>query len=287
MVEGAEANENKPGDAGDAASLRKRERSQIEFPYTDLDRAIDLCTHLAQQGGAGPIGLTQLAAAMDQTHSGGTFRGRLSAAKLFGLIDFGAGTAQLTKLGRDVLESESAAAAKAEAFLRIPLYARLYEQYEGYALPPAATIERQMRTLGVPEKQVERARQAFATSVTTAGFINNNGRFVKPVVSPTVGAQPAKEPENKGGGSGGGGGEGGGNAGGGGGSALRDLETLAVPSFIRGLLEALPPPRSQWSVAERADWLEAAAAAFKLMYKGGGSIKVTAMPPQNETTADQ
>lgn len=40
---------------------------------------------------------------MGQTASGGTFRTRLGAAKMFGLIETGQGRATLNQLGRDAL----------------------------------------------------------------------------------------------------------------------------------------------------------------------------------------
>ena len=46
----------------------------------------------------------ELAAWMNQSATGGTFRTRISAAKLCGLIDSGQGRAALTQLGRDTLD---------------------------------------------------------------------------------------------------------------------------------------------------------------------------------------
>lgn len=167
----------------------KRQRTQIAFPYTDLQRSKDLTTKVVELGGAGPVELTQLAAAMNQTADGGTFRGRLSAARMFGLIEYNSDTAHITELGKAMLDVNQEAAAKAEAFLKVPLYAKLYDQYQGYPLPQAAAIQRQMIMYGLPSKQVERARQAFASSIDTAGFINSSGRFIKPITN----QKPASE----------------------------------------------------------------------------------------------
>lgn len=166
--------------ASSDASSRTRVRSQIEFPYTDLERALDLAKKLHSEGGQAKIEQTQLAVAMDQSASGGTFRGRLGAAKMFGLINTEMGKVWLEPLGLKAIDATSEAAAKAEAFLNIPLYKAMFERYAGYALPHAAAIERQMETLGVPAKQKERARQAFAASAVTANYIAANGRFSKP-----------------------------------------------------------------------------------------------------------
>lgn len=62
-----------------------------------------------------------------------------------------------------------------------------------------------MEELGVPPKQKERARQAFASSAESAGFIAPNGRFSKPALAPP---SVTEKPEVKKGGNGGGAGGG-------------------------------------------------------------------------------
>lgn len=183
---------------------KKRDRTLIEFPYTDMARSHDLAKALGEAGGKVWIDQTQLAVAMDMSATGGTFRSRLSAARLFGFIETEGSKVRLSDLGIHLLEESTERAAKADAFLRVPLYAAMYESYNGFALPPAAAIERQMQSLGVPPKQTERARQAFASSAQTAGYIAASGRFSKPVINPV----PVRElSPGHGGGGGGGGGE--------------------------------------------------------------------------------
>lgn len=46
--------------------------------------------------------------------------------------------------------------------------------------------------------------------------------------------------------------------------------------FVQGLIDALPEPGTNWTVEGRAKWLQAAANNFDLMYKGGGTIHVSA-----------
>ena len=187
---------------------RTRVRSQIEFPYTDLERALELAKKLHAEGGQAKIEQTQLAVAMDQSASGGTFRGRLGAAKMFGLINTEMGKVWLEPLGLRAIDEATEAAAKAQAFLNIPLYKAMFGRYAGYPLPPVAAIERQMESLGVPTKQKERARQAFAASAVTANYIAQNGRFSKPSLVAAAPSPPDQRPDadmGKGGGGGGGG----------------------------------------------------------------------------------
>jgi hypothetical protein len=75
---------------------------------------------------------------------------------MFGFVELSQGQVSLTPQGRDVLDGVQRPAALVDAFLRVPLYRAIYEQYKGYALPPAAAIERQMEALGVPSNRPRR-----------------------------------------------------------------------------------------------------------------------------------
>lgn len=187
---------------GDAGAGRKRDRTLIEFPYSDMGRAHELTKALGESGGKVWIEQTQLAVALDMAASGGTFRGRLSAAKMFGFIETEGGKVRISDLGLHLLNESTERGAKVEAFLRIPLYKAMYDSYNGFALPPAAAIERQMHTMGVPPKQTERARQAFAASAQTAGYIASNGRFSKPTTTPVPARDEGGESERGNGGGG-------------------------------------------------------------------------------------
>ena len=167
MVDEAEMQQPEPGGQAE----RKRERSRVEFPYADLQMAVDLATMIFSKGG-GSCEESQLAVWLDQSVTGGTFRSRLSAAKMFGLIEGGNKALTLTSLGRKTCDGRTLADAKAEAFLHIPLYAELYGKWNGNALPPAAAIERQMTLLGVVETQSDRARQTFVKSAAQAGYMD-------------------------------------------------------------------------------------------------------------------
>ena len=123
---------------------------------------------------------------MNQTAAGGTFRSMLGAARSFGLVETQhGGFVSMTRLGRNVLDDAERSNALAEAFLNVPLHAKMYEQYQGNALPPPAAVERHMEGLGVPPKQKERARQTFTKSARFAGFIDSSTeRFIRPATAP-------------------------------------------------------------------------------------------------------
>jgi hypothetical protein len=285
----SETTEQDPEGEG-SGEIQKRFMGKIQFPYTDLERAEELCRALLEIAGRAETEQTQLAVKLDMSVIGGTFRGRLSAAKMFGLIDTPAAKVKLTLLGRQILESDTRPAARATAFLKIELYAAMYERYNGYALPPAAAIERQMEELGVPPKQKERARQAFASSAQTAGFIASSGRFSKPVLAAPTAEDviDAQTPEN--GGGTGGGGRAGGEAGiqgnkrgrgeiggeGSGGGQQDDYEFVgSLDPVIIALVKKLPPAKDEWDAKGRVRWLRMIEMAFQEAYGEAEEIKIS------------
>jgi len=122
-------------------SKKSNERSTIGFPYVDLDTCVDVALGLYSRSGLGPCGIDELAAELNNTVSG-SFRLKLSAAKMFGLIDkHSRSEYQLTPLGEDAVNGAKEKAAKATAFLNIPLYNAIYEDYRGKLLPPPKALE--------------------------------------------------------------------------------------------------------------------------------------------------
>lgn len=253
----------------------RRERSQIEFPYTDIGQAQEIVQVLYDRGG-GSADREQLAVWMDQSAVGGTFRSRISAAAMFGFIRPERGRVQMTALGREAVDPSKKDAALADAFLRVELFKAMFDKYQGYALPPAAAIERQMVELGVPEKQKVRARQTFQKSALLSGFVDAaTGRFVRPVILARSGAHDepkdaetgAGSADRPGGGSGGGGGH---------------------HPFIEGLLTTLPEPGAKWPAERQAQWLQTAASIFGLIYTdAGGTVKVAVQRDEKEAASTQ
>jgi len=170
------------------------------------------------------------------------------------------GTIYLTQLGQHICDPNQEKQARAEAFLRVPLYRSIYENYRGATLPPAAALESEMVNLGVAKKQADKARQAFYRSANQAAFFPNGNmdRLVVPATGPGAITQepPPEKPtpsekENGGGGH---------------------------HQLIAGLIKTLPAEGSQWQLDDRRKWLQAAAMIFNLIYTdsgaNGGSINV-------------
>lgn len=245
--------------AEDAGGDGKRERSTIEFPYMGLEDAITIAKGIHSTTGAGTCQHDQLAAAVGMSMNSSGYRMRLAASRLFGVIDVdrAGGGVRLTDLGHMIVDSARERDAKAKAFLNVPLFKRLFETKRGQMLPPPAALEREMASLGVAQKQTERARQVFQRSAEIAGFFEmDRSRLIMPPGVNLDGAGETETPEEKQKPevtSGGGGGNGGG---------ATDIDPI-----IRGLLVRLPPSGATWPEVERKLWLELLSGSFKLIYK--------------------
>jgi hypothetical protein len=239
----------------------KRERSTIEFPYMDLEDAVEVAKAVHRTTGSTPCQHDQLAAALNLSMNSSGYRVRISTTKVFGLIDSdrGSGAVKLTELGQMAADTVREREAKAKAFLNVPLFKKIYEQNRGKQLPPAAALEREMAGMGVAEKQKERARQVFQRSAEVAGFFDlDKTRLIMPTGISEVGAalppasdpKPDADPEFSGGNGGGG-------------------KNPDIDPIIRGLLVRLPKSGENWPKAKRKLWLQLLEGSFDLIYTDG------------------
>jgi hypothetical protein len=247
-----------------------RELSTIDFPYNSLEDVIPVAKAVHKLGGnecrietlAGELG--------HETVKSGGFRQKMSGAQIFGLTSYSSGLVRLTSLGERIVDQDQERAARVEAFLKVPLYAAIYEEFKNGALPPPAGLEAKMVSLGVAAKQKDKARQVFQRSAKEGGFFAyGTTKLVYPAVGKPEGkgaaaAQTQDEINKK---------NGGGGEGGGGGN-----EPPKYHPFIAGLLDTLPStgnPKTEWTLQGRQDWLQTAAGIFNLIYKTGADDKGT------------
>lgn len=257
MAENQVANEVIEDEQGDEGA--GRQRSRIAFPYTDYNGAAAVAAAIHGNVGHGTCSLSQLAAWMDTSVKSSSFRTLLSAARLFGLIESdGAESYRLTSLGTRVVDPAQARAAQAEAFLRVPLFAALYEKYKAGVTPPSAALEREIVGLGVGEKQKARARQVFENSAEQTGF---RAHGANRLVMPAVVVLPPAGNAGEGGGSGSGGNSGGAGGNGGGSDVVLDLDPLLI-----ALLQKIPPQGELWPKDRRVRWFRTFAMNVSQVY---------------------
>lgn len=248
-------------------ALQERERSTISFPYLGLDVAMEIVNAIHATGGQ-QSQLDQVAAHLGESATSGSFRTKIITTGIFGLARYSTGTVSLTALGSRMTDPGQEKAAKAEAFLNVPLYKRIYDDYRGLILPPtAAALESVMVTLGVAQKQKDKARQVFLRSAQQAGFFAyGTTKLVHPTGITAAGGttKPKAEGEEHEHGT-----EDKGKRGGNGGGQH---------PLIDGLLKELPEPKTEWPMEERKNWLEMASTIFNVIYKNSddsrGSLRV-------------
>ncbi|HLH17621.1 MAG TPA: hypothetical protein VKX45_10390 [Bryobacteraceae bacterium] len=257
----------------------KRDKSTIQFAYLDLDDAVAIASGVHAAGGTS-CQMDQLAAQLNVKADTGSFRLRLGTARIFGFITFSGGTVTLTNLGVRVCDPQQEAVARGEAFLNVPLYRQIYEQFKGGILPNQQGLESAMANLGVAPKQKTVARQVFARSAQQAGFFQyGNNRLVPPrgvAVGVPASADPAAPPIPTEGQGDKAPVKGGGDDGGSGDSPLHPL--------IRGLIKSLPPEGQDWPIEKRAKWLRAAAQNFDLIYPDTGMDSIEIRVQKGSTT---
>ncbi len=240
-IKPVEASENGEGE---------RERSTISFPYNDLDDVVNIAKAVHTVGGPSCT-WEQLAAKLDTSPTSGTFRVRMLAAKIFNALTYDKGTVTLTPIGTHICDPQQERAARAEAFLAVPLYSKLYETFKAATLPPSSGLETVIIGLGVAQKQKDKARQVFQRSAKQAGFLEYGpDRLVMPSVkasaAPAAAPVEEPEPEKK--------------------KKPQDEDEKEQHPFIKGLLRKLPAPDTAWSRDGRQKWLQAAINIFDLMY---------------------
>jgi hypothetical protein len=159
-----------------------RIRSTIAFPYTPLADAEQVAHALHDRGGT--AAMDELAAQLNQVISSGAFRTKVATARTFGAASVRRGQATLTDLGRRLVDSSKVDQARVDAFLTVPLYRKVYDEYKGHTLPGPEGLENAMARFGVSPKQTEKARQAFQRSAEQAGFFRQGSdRLVSPALT--------------------------------------------------------------------------------------------------------
>lgn len=237
--------------SAESAEEVQRGRSTIEFPYLDLDNAVEVVKAVHSVEGD-RCEWNQLATKLGVSGEGGGFRQRMIAAKTYCLLTYERGQVMLTELGIRATDPAHEKRARFDAFMAVPLFKQLFDRLNGQPLPPVAAIERMAEGLGVAPKQKDKARQVFHRSAKQAGLfeLSSDRLAIPPGLngsSPKASTATVAPITAVGGGGGGGGGD--------------DLHP-----FIKGLLQKLPPPDAEWAVEGRMKWLMTAMNIFDLMY---------------------
>jgi hypothetical protein len=194
-------------------------RSEVRFPVYDLGACVAVAKAIHEKGG-GSATDDHLAAFLGyKSANNGAFINRLAASKLFGLIEGGPSRRTITQLAQKILmpiRDTDPRQGLVDAFMRVPLYSAVYEEYKGKELPPEFGLKNALRTqFGVTPKRIDRAYSALIDSAETAGFFDVRGsrtQLIMPAITPRTASNATDEDgeeadgDQPGGGAGGGGG---------------------------------------------------------------------------------
>jgi hypothetical protein len=238
-------------------------RAGVAYPYFDHDDSLDVARKIHENAG-GACMPDQLAKYLGYKGTkSGTFQTRISSAKQFGFIRAENGQIVVTDRAMQIISPvlpEDAINAKADAFLSVELFSKVYERYRGTTIPPKAGMRNLLLTaFSITQDRVDPAVRVLFDSAEQAGFFSNGDqtRLVRPATKPTGarsnGAEgssnPAATPERPAG-SGSGGGDG----------------PSGVHAAIVGLLRELPPVGSNWPKRGKQRFIKAFLATLDFVY---------------------
>ena len=119
---------------------------------------------------------------------------------MFGLVESDKGSLTLTALGKQVIDPKLEKAARAESFLLILLYKRVFDEYRNDTLPNNTALEKAIEKMGVA-KQTDKARQALQRSAFKR-VISHMAQIASSLPSPSLKLLEPLPKENLGTGSG-------------------------------------------------------------------------------------
>lgn len=236
--------------------VEEQGRSSIRFPYLDQDDAVRFAKAIRETAG-NSCSRDALAGHLNVSAKAGGFNLRSVTAKMFGFVESDKGSFSLTALGKQVIDPKQEKVARAESFMLIPLYKRVFDEYRNDTLPNNPALEKAMEKMGVAPKQTDKARQAFQRSASQAGYFKyGSSRLIAPIIAAQGVVQTEEVAPARDGGSGSGsGGSGGGHT-----------PPPGLDPVIAGLLGKLPEPNSRWPKEGRRRWLQTFVNAIDLVY---------------------
>src|SRR5262245_29762768 len=153
--------------------------NEASYPYYDLEACIELSNSVRELGGAKTsVRKSQLAHHVRLAESTPSFFQKLSAAKVFGIIE-GRGSYTLTELGRRYFYPQSEqdqVAAKLRMFSTPPAFLRIITRFDGEPLPKTEILVNIFHSeMDIPVSWKDRVAQIFNRSAAYAGIIDNGG----------------------------------------------------------------------------------------------------------------
>lgn len=172
-----------------AKVVTPKPRSEMAFPYYSLDKSIEVPKLIHERAG-GRCGRGQLAGLLGYSGvKNGGFLTRMSAAKMFGLIEENCDAITLTERAKKILSPvrpSDAEQAKLDAFLAVELFRKVFEDFDGHTLPAADGLSNLFLTqYKIVPNQVAPALRNLMDSADSAGLFRvtgNRSKLIRPII---------------------------------------------------------------------------------------------------------
>lgn len=252
----------------------KRRVSGMFCPYYTLDQSVEVAKVIHEKAG-GSCDRAQLATLLGYNGvKNGAFLTRVTAAKIFGLISQHDDQLKVTEAAHKILHPVTPGQgerAKVDAFLTVPLFRKVFDEFNGINLPDEIGLKNLLLTqYEIVEERTGPSVRVMLDSAEQAGLFRaagNRSKMVMPLTaavapnppahrdaSPAAGLNGDRSDERAdsrrgGGGSGGEGGDG------------DDIDPA-----IRGLLRRLPPVGTPLTPTRRKAFIDAFTAYVAVVY---------------------
>jgi len=236
---------------------------EYRSPKYDLDQSIDVARRITDRGSGAAVSGAELAAFLGYTGTNnGAYLNRVSAARMFGLIEGNANSISATDRAEQIIHPDypqTADRARLDAFRSVPLFGAFLEAFKGRELPDeAGMVNALVGRFRVPEKEAKPVLARLLLSADQAGLfrVAGAGRMIEPTLAPPPSA-PAKTDD------------------------LSPLPALMLqdspdrrfPKIIEATLDLMPsgPP---WDEAEYEEWLAFFDQACRVYYRIARGSKI-------------
>ena len=183
-------------------TVTPKPRSEMAFPYYSLDKSIEVPKLIHERAG-GRCGRGQLAGLLGYSGvKNGGFLTRMSAAKMFGLIEENGDAITLTERAKKILSPvrpSDAEQARLDAFLAVELFRKVFEDFDGHTLPATDGLSNLFLTqYKIVPNQVAPALRNLMDSADSAGLFRvagNRSKLIRPLIrNDGAGAPPPPAP---------------------------------------------------------------------------------------------
>ncbi len=175
-------------------------KSGIGYPYYNLEDSIEVAKAVWNRGG-GTCAPDAMATYLHySTTKSGAYLTRMSAAKMFGLIETQRGRISVTERAKAIISPvmpEDARQAKVDAFMGVPLFKAIFDRFKGKTIPQEMGLRNLLQNeFHIVPDRVAPAYKVLMASAEFAGFFETSGDKTK-LIAPVLSANDTPRPDNK------------------------------------------------------------------------------------------